>query len=380
MVIMATRRPLSGRTRVPRVSPRRRPAARRARAAALLAAAATIAAGPGDSSAARRQQPATGAPPGRVVTLRSVDALPAAVAASFREPIGWQQSEDGRDFVFDRRDHTVYRVDRRAGIAVRLVEVGSEPGRLLQPGAFAVAPDGTFAVADAPRGLERVQIFDADGVRLGGFSLPGRAMPRLAIGSLVLNGVASLQYTGRGILMSQPETGAALTVYGLAGTPVRSIGALRRTGHEDDRELHLALNSALPLVDPVGGGYYVVFLAGEPILRRYDRDGALLWERVVQGRELDPYLASLPTVWPRRTEAGREVPLVVPTVRTAAVDASGRVWISLMVPYTYVYDADGEKVRTVQFRAAGILAPSSLFFTRRGRILVTPGCYEFEAS
>ena len=60
------------------------------------------------------------------------------------------------------------------------------------------------------------------------------------------------------------------------------------------------------------------------------------------------------------------------------VDASGKLWVSLTVPYTYVYDADGDKVRTVQFAGAGTISPTSLFFTRDGRLLVTPGCYEFD--
>jgi hypothetical protein len=69
---------------------------------------------------------------------------------------------------------------------------------------------------------------------------------------------------------------------------------------------------------------------------------------------------------------------VTPTVRAAAVDGSGQLWISLTLPYTYVYDAQGDKVRTVQFSAAGIISPTSLFFTSTGRLLVTPGCYEFD--
>ena len=47
------------------------------------------------------------------------------------------------------------------------------------------------------------------------------------------------------------------------------------------------------------------------------------------------------------------------------------------MPFTYVYDGDGEKVRTVQFRGAGVVTPTSLFFARDGRLLVTPGCYVF---
>ena len=47
----------------------------------------------------------------------------------------------------------------------------------------------------------------------------------------------------------------------------RSIGNLRRTGHEDDAEVHLALNSGIPLVDPTGG-FYFVFQTGEPFIVR----------------------------------------------------------------------------------------------------------------
>ncbi len=338
-----------------------------------LAAAGLVAGVQSDAS------PAQASSPGRLDVLRSVDALPASLVGEFREPLGWQRSADGRDFVFDRRGHTVYGVDRATGAASKLVEIGGEDGRVLEPGAFAVAPNATFVVADAPRGMERVQIFNAGGERLGGFTLPGRATARISLGGLVLNGVGSLQYTGQGVLMNQPETGALITVYGLAGTPVRSIGRLRRTGHENDRELHLAFNSGIPIVNP-SGGYYFVFLAGPPVIHKYDRDGALVWERLIQGRELDPYLTALPTTWPRRNERGREVPLVVPTVRTAAVDPEGRLWVSLIVAFTYVYDADGEKVRTVQFRAAGVVSPSSLFFAGPSRVLVTPGCYEFPTS
>jgi len=86
-------------------------------------------------------------------------------------------------------------------------------------------------------------------------------------------------------------------------------------------------------------------------------------------------------VWPRRPEAGRsgDLPLVMPMVRSAAVDPGGNLWIAFVQPYTYVFDGDGNKIRVVQFRGAGIIAPSSLFFTASGRLLVTPGCYEFAA-
>jgi hypothetical protein len=155
---------------------------------------------------------------------------------------------------------------------------------------------------------------------------------------------------------------------------MRSIGQLRKTGHEGDRDLHLALNSGIPIADR-NGGFYFVFSAGQPMFRKYDSRGELQFERVIQGREIDPVVAAIPDRWPRR--AAGELPLVAPVVRTAAVDESGRLWVSFVQPITYVYDVNGEKIRTVQFRGAGIIAPSSLSFTGDGRLLATPGCYEF---
>ena len=314
--------------------------------------------------------------PGSVETLRSVAALPVEVVGEFREPLGFQRVADGHHYVFDRRGHTVYAVSADRATSRKLVAIGGEEGRVLEPTAFDAEPKGTFLVADAPNGRERLQIFDADGRRVGGFVLPGRATPRVTIGSLSLSGIGTLQYTGRSVLVSQPETGGLMTEYGLSGTPVRTLGALRKTGHEDDRELHLALNAGIPLADPTGG-YWFVFLAGTPAFSRFDGAGQLQFHRVLQGRELDPVMAALPSVWPRRAIDGTEVPLVAPTVRTAAVDPRGRLWISLVVPYTYVFDRLGEKIRTVQFQAAGLVAPNSLSFASATRLLVTPGCFEF---
>ena len=312
--------------------------------------------------------------PGAVEILKAVDSLAPHVVGLFRDPIGFKQTGKGDYFVFDRRGHTVYRVDPAGASATKLVQIGAEEGRLIEPSAFDVANDGSFAVADGPNGRERVSIFNAAGGWTGGFFLPGRGAPRVVLGSLALNGVGTLAYNGRSLLMSHPETGWLMTEYALKGTPIRSIGQLRKSGHEADRDLHLAMNSGVPLADP-NGGHYFVFMAGPPAFRKYDASGALIYERLIQGREIDPLLQAIPDRWPRR--ANSELPLVAPTVRTAAVDRAGRLWISFVIPYSYVYDAAGEKVRTVQFRGAGIISPSSLWFSEKGRLLVTPGCYEF---
>jgi hypothetical protein len=312
-----------------------------------------------------------------VELLRSTGSLPPHIVGLFEEPLAFQQTPGGPYYVFDRRGHSVYAVDSGRKGALKLVEIGQEMGRIIQPRGFDTSATGSFVVADAPRGIDRVQIFGAGGIRTGGFSLPvRRTSAELTLETAVINGIASIQYSGTNLLISHPESGALITEYSPGGVAQRGIGRLRDTGFEQDRDLHLALNVGLPVVDPTGGFYYV-FIGGRPLFRKYDRAGALLFERHIEGVELDRYLSALPTRWPTRRVADREMPLVLPAVRAAAVDGRGQLWISLSEPFTYVYDSGGDKVRTVQFSGAGAISPTSLFFTGDGRLLVTPGCYEF---
>ncbi len=312
-----------------------------------------------------------------VEVLRSVGGLPPHIVGLFEEPLSFQQAPGGAYYVFDRRGHTVYAVDAAKKVAARLVDIGPEAGRIIQPRGFDTSAAGPFVVADAPRGVERIQIFGDTGMRLGGFVLPVRERSAtMVLGALVLNGIASIQYGADSLIISHPESGALITEYSTAGRARRSIGRLRATGHEQDPELHLALNVGLPLVDPTGGFFYV-FLGGRPMFQKYDGAGRLLFERHVEGPEIDRYLAALPDRWPTRRVEDRELPLVTPAIRAAAVDPRGRLWVSLNEPHTYVFDAQGDKVRSVQFSAAGIVSPTSLFFTKDGRLLVTPGCFEF---
>jgi hypothetical protein len=311
--------------------------------------------------------------------VRSVDAIPAAVAGRFRDPKGFERSSSGQYFVFDRRSQIVYGVDARGAAAWEIVHIGNEPGRILNPFAFAVAANGSFAVADAPGNQERIQIFSPAGFRVGGFMLAGKPRARVVLDGLVLNGIGSLQYTGTSIFLSQPDAGSLVTEYSLTGALVRSFGALRRTGHEEDPALHAALNIGLPLVDPKGG-FFFVFQTGEPMFRKYDGRGRLVFERQIQGREIDDFISRLPSLWPKRDSASGEIPFLAPTVRTAAVDPSGRLWMSFAEPVTYVFDAEGDKIRAVQFRGAGPVSPNHMSFDDKGRMLVTPGLYVFDVN
>jgi hypothetical protein len=313
----------------------------------------------------------------QVETLRSSGGLPPHIVGAFENPAAFQQAADGTYFVFDRRAQAVYAIDASRTRTEKIIEIGGEEGRIIQPTGFDLSRDGRIVVADVPRQQQRVQTFDARGTRVSGFFLPGQPAARVIIGNLMLNGAGSIQHTGDTLLISHPESGALFTEYSPGGYAQRSIGRLRVTGFEDDRELHIAMNAGLPLVDPTGGFFYV-FITGTPLIRKYDPSGTMVYERHIEGRELDDYLAAQPKRWPRRRVQDKEVPFVTPSISAAAVNARGELWIALSVPYTYVYDKDGDNIRTVQFRGAGLINPTSLSFAPGGRLLVTPGCYEFD--
>lgn len=280
--------------------------------------------------------------------------------------------------MFDRRAHAMWGIDDRFESPFQIVEIGAEPGRILDPTSFAVAPDGTFVVADAPRGMARIQAFSAAGFLLAGFFVGQAARPRITIDNTVMSGIGSMQFTGTSVLLSQPENGSLVSEYLLSGQPKRSLGTLRATGHEADPDVHVALNSGIPLLTSRGELYFV-FQAGPPVFRKYDATGQLMFERQIQGLDVDEIVRNLPSSWPRHPLDG-ELPLVRPTIRAAAVDRQDRLWIAFDAGFTYVFDADGDKIRVVRFRGAGPVSPTTMFFGPTGRLLITPGLHEFDVN
>jgi hypothetical protein len=312
-----------------------------------------------------------------VQILKASGGLPAHIVAKFGEPIGYVEASNGEAIVLDRRAHVVYGINRARTAVRTLVNVGLEKGAVVAPGALAMADNDIFAIADAPQGMERIQYFSAAGMHLGGFYTQQKAMPRVTAGSLVLSGVGSLAFTGKTFLISRPESGALFAELDNSGAHVRWIGTARATGQERAADLHAALNAGFPLQAP-GGGFFFVFATGVPKFHRYDAAGRFLYERHIEGIELDETIRGLPTTWRARgTGPDATLPFVPPVIRTAAVSRDGRLWVSLSVPFTYVYGPAGEKERTVQFEGAGVISPATMYFTKDGRLLVTPGCYEF---
>jgi hypothetical protein len=313
----------------------------------------------------------------RVDVLEPIAGLPAHVFARFQQPATMVVSSTGDYFVLDRRAHTVFRVDPSGRAVTPLLGIGHEPGRVLRPMAMALSDDDILAVLDAPNSFQRLQYFATNGMRVGGFYLPILGTHSLVIGDQVVAGAGAMAFSGRTFWFNAPAWGALMSELDTAGVVLRHVGELRTTGHESHKALHEALNTGAPVVDPTGGMFFV-FQTGRPILRKYDADGRLLFERHIEGPELDPIIARLPDRWATPDDGSR--PLPAPTVRAAAADRLGQLWVVLQTGHVYLYDATGEKIRTLVFGGPVREPTSSLFFTRAGRVLAGPSGYEFDAT
>src|SRR5262249_22307981 len=148
-----------------------------------------------------------------------------------------------------------------------------------------------------------------------------------------------------------PARGQLVSELSVQGETMRQFGEPRRAGATPDPAVDAMLNIGIPLVDPTGGAYFV-FQTGVPMFRKYAAGGRLIFERHIEGVELAASVALLPTIW-RRPGGEDRLPITQPLVRSAAVDDDGHLWVALGVPYVYVYDGRGEKIRTMQLDATG---------------------------
>ena len=308
--------------------------------------------------------------------LRSIGGLPAHIAGAFLAT----RSASSRPtaalyFVFDRRGHAVYTI-ADDGPAQKIIEVGAEPGACSIPTRVRHRP--------VRRQLRRRRRADPaasasrcsppSGGRLGGFTLPGRELPRLTLDNMVLNGIGSLQYTGATILINQPERGCARDGADArrARRPARSAScarpATRAIANCTSRSTS-ACRSSIPPAASTSSSWPACRCSASTT-----RAGSSCSSGTSKAPRSTSTCSACRPRWPtRRTDDGDVLPLVPPAVRTAGVDYQGNLWISLTAPFTYVYDRSGDKIRTVQFKGADVLAPNSLFFTKDDRVLVTPG-------
>ena len=303
------------------------------------------------------------------VELSAIDRRPSC--AYRRDPSASRSDSSRRDagqyFVFDRRAHAVYAVAGDA--AKKIIDIGAEPGRVLDPSAFDIDPaDGSFVVADAPLRRPRIQVFTAQ-----------RRPPRRLHAAGAREAARVTLESGRAERHrfdpvhrrrdpDQParDRRARVGAVDSYGEPRRTFGQLRATGQEADPNVHLRAErgAAARSIRPAASTS-----SSSPACRSSastTRRGRCCSSATSKARSSTTTCRRCRHGGRRgATDDGDVLPLVPPAVRAAGVDRQGRLWIALMSPFTYVYDRSGDKIRTVQFRGADMLARRAACSSRR---------------
>ena len=148
----------------------------------------------------------------------------------------------------------------------QISEIGQGPGALFDPYDMAVDRGGNVYVIDSK---QRVQGFSAEGKFYGGFKYQGECL--------------AIAVNGRGeYLLSQPESGSLISVYGPNGDYRRSFGALKTGAAGRSRAVANRVHMFVTSKDDV----YVSF-DHLGVLQKYDSSGRLQWEEAIPGEQAE---------------------------------------------------------------------------------------------
>ena len=306
----------------------------------------------------------------RVETLRSVGGLPAHIAGRFNDLSICRQTE--RRDVPRLRSPLAHRVQRRLPTQPTAptrdrARSAPSPDACCSRTPSTPRPDGTFVVADAPENRTRMQVF----VSPAGRGWRGSRCPRLAsrCSSTASRSPASGRSSPLGPLrLLQP---ARKRLADRRARTRRRVGPrLRRAARNRSRAGSCAASRAQqrPRRPQPRRGLLL------RVRRRADRRsgstttrGALVFERHIEGVELDAYMRDRPTrVASPQDRSDGEFPIVRPVVRAAAADRERQRCGSRSTcrsPTSTTVAATRQRI--VQFRGAGLLSRQQPLASRR---------------
>ena len=271
---------------------------------------------------------------------------------------------EGKYFLTDIDNNRLLVVKNNMEVEREFGRIGSAPGRLFHPGYLDIGGDGTVFVEDG--GNERIVKFDQKGHYAGEFRVN------------TFQGMAVDKQNQ--LYLGQPEEGSLITVYSSTGTKLRSFGQLKKyseiygeANSDKDVTYKTALNRVRLATDK-DGNLYVSFMI-VPLIQKYSPDGALVFERRLEGPEIDRLSEAIH----KRRYIATKVDGV--DVRIIALDpvidpANGNIMVPLVDGAVYVADREGNKVGFLRpawtNRGDGTFYPFIAGLGANGEFMVTP--------
>jgi DNA-binding beta-propeller fold protein YncE len=263
---------------------------------------------------------------------------------------------DGNYYVLDAGNNRVVVLSPAWSFVRQISSAGQGPGELFDPQDFALDRRGNVFVID---GKKRLQGFAPDGRHFGTLGYKAECL--------------ALAVNGRGeYLLSQPELGALVTVYGPGGDLRRSFGSLKG-GDGFYRTVGNRVHIAVTKDDEV-----YVSLDHQGILQKYDAGGKLLWETPIPGEQVErmrnlfwsdsmdksKYGVVITTVHSR-------VPAFYVAFNLFLDEQRRRIYVPLNDGSIYVSEVNGKPVQFIRQPPGAVDFYSSVITDGRGQLVAT---------
>ncbi|MGI9107609.1 MAG: 6-bladed beta-propeller [Pyrinomonadaceae bacterium] len=263
---------------------------------------------------------------------------------------------DGNYYVLDAGNNRLVVLSSDWKFVRQISAAGQEPGALFDPQDFALDRQGNIFVID---GKKRLQGFTPDGRHLGTINYQAECL--------------ALAVNARGeYLLSQPELGALVTVYGPHGGVLRSFGKLNN-GEGRYRNVANRVHLVVTSQDEV-----YVSLDHQGVLQKYDATGRLLWETAIPGEEVERLRGIFWSDDPNKSKHGVVITTVhsrVPAFYVAFnlfFDESRRqLYVPLNDGSIYVADAGGKPLKFMKQPRGTVDFYSSVATDRQNRLVAT---------
>jgi hypothetical protein len=272
-------------------------------------------------------------------------------------------SHNGKYFLTDFEGNRILIVNERMELERDFGRIGSGPGRLFHPGYLDIGPDGTVFVEDA--GNERIAKFDQSGNYLGELRVPPHL--GLAVGSQ------------NELYLGDPYEGHLVSVYSSSGQKLRSFGQLKKFSDvygpafsDKDAPYTIAFNRVRLATDEEGNVYVSFMLT--PLIQKYSPNGTLLFERPLEGPELDQLFEAIQKtkyIATRGDGADARIIALDPVIDPS----NGNIMVPLVDGSIYVADREGRKINllhpVLSSKGGGFFHPFVASLGANGELLVT---------
>ena len=274
-------------------------------------------------------------------------------------PFGVEVDSKGNLYILDQQSHRISVINKNLEYLFSFPEVGLEAGALYYPQDFVIRGDECYILHN-----KKITVFRTDGTFLREISIKS---VRTALTNIAINPAGE-------IFVQSFENNSIINVYSKEGELIRSFGKYLEAFDELTFAEQIFMNMASFCFDNednlfVAFRYY-------PVIRKYDRNGKLLFEKMVRGEEIGKLDSFKPELKPIPTLECKSVCGKV-AFTDIKIDPRDNKPIVQLVCNAYKLNENVELMRIYHFKANGDLERPIIKFTimKNGKALF---CGRFE--